>query len=400
MKNIRIFAFLAIASLLTVSCSSDDSTPNLPTETQKELEAKFPVVGTYEYAHGAMKIPYVFTAQSLVVQNSNMSGEDTEEVVVKAYQQIKDGVYKIVTRESKTAQYTAFFLRNVTNESLEINMDHSFATEKEAIDSKYADPNEGPNSTHTKFGWLKLNKASIASIALPVSGKFIFDGTSQPGGGIYTYAFTNEKVTFDSGHGAYDMKVLNFNKTTNKILLEGLDTKAGTFYVAQLKDITTKSVQIARVTKAPLEGSNPKAEAEAIFKDTKDLEGNFTKYYKEDAILPVQGVYEFDGTSMGGGIYTYTFSNETISFDSGTPYSMKVLAYNKTLNTILLEGIDASVQGVFYVIKLDAITATSVAVGRDTFKATADKPNPKDDATATFNGKTPFAGRLTPYQKK
>ncbi|WP_430614061.1 hypothetical protein [Flavobacterium sp. JP2137] len=401
MKITKFFAILAVASMLTVGCSSDDSSPITQVEeTQKELEAKFPVVGTYEYAHGTMKIPYVFAAQSLKVQNSNMSGEDTEEVVVKAYQQIKDSVYKIVTKETKTGKYTAFFLRNVTAESLEINMDHSFDTEKEAIDSKYADPAEAPNSTHTKFGWLKLTKANASAIQLPVSGKYVFDGTSQPGGGIYIYTFSNEQVSFDSGHGAYDMKVLAYNNTTKKILLEGLAAKAGTYYVAQLKDITTNTVKIARDTKAPLEGTDAKALAEAIFNSAADLTGNFTEYTKENAIsLPVQGKYTFDGTSQpGGGIYTYTFSNEKVTFDSGHgAYDMKVLKYNSGTQKILLEGLDSKA-GTFYVAQLKEVTATSVKIARET-KAPLEGSNPKAEADAIFNSASDITGNFTTYQK-
>ncbi|MBW3518284.1 hypothetical protein [Flavobacterium sp. NKUCC04_CG] len=403
MKIIKIFALIAITSLLAVGCSSDDSSPIIPpgpgpeNPTQKELDAKFPVIGTYEYAHAGMKIPYVFTATTLVVQNSNMSGEDTEEVVVKAFQNLSDNVYKIVTKETSTGQYTAFFLRNITAESLEINMDYTFATEKEAIDTKYADPNEVPNVGHTKFGWLKLTKASIASISLPVSGKYIFDGTAQSGG-VYSYNFTNEKVSFDAG-APYDMKVLAYNQTTKKILLEGLDSKAGTYYVAQLKDITDTSVKVARETKAPAGGNNPKTEAEAVFNSPADVTGNFTEYFKEGVIrLPVQGKYSFDGTSQNAGIYSYIFSNEVVTFDAGAAYDMKILKYNPVTKKILLEGL-GSKAGTYYVAQLKNVTATSVKIGRET-KAPVEGSNPKTEAEAVYNSAADIAGNFTEYVKQ
>lgn len=393
MKTIKLLALIGVFGLLTVGCANDDNSiikkPDEQVNTnQKKVGSSFETTGIFDFKHAGANIPFEFTKTNFIVKTSALGQENSNSQLITLFVN-KENINKAVLKQ-EDGKYLALFLRNIKENSMEINMDHTFDTEEAANKAAYPDPNASMGSHDGgQFGWLPLTRSQTneVTIELPVEGKYIFDGTIM-GGGIYKYTFSNEKITFDAG-SPYEMKILKHNETNNKILLEGLGSKEGTFYVIQLKNITETTVQIARDTK------NNKVEAEAIFEGTEDVSGNFTEYTKEannTFTLPVNGKYIFDGTAMGGGIYSYTFTNEKVSFDAGAPYDMKITNYNSTTNKILLEGL-GSKEGTFYVIQLKDITDLSVKIARDTKSTIA-------EAEAIFNNSTDLTANFTEYIKE
>lgn len=386
MKNIKSYVLIGLLSFLAFSCTSDDNNPiDPPKNEQKEVGKTFEITGTFDFNHAGAAIPFIFTENSFTIGTSSLGKENSTSQLTTLYIN-KENVYKAVLKQ-EDGKFMALFLRNVKENTMDLNMDYNFNTEKEAIDSKYP-PSDASMGNHDggQFGWLSLIRQETIRPQLPVNGTYVFDATSM-GGGIYAYSFTDEQVRFDAG-SPYDMKILDYKNDTHKILLEGLGSKAGTYYVIQLKDITATEVQIARDTKSTL------AEAEAIFNSSDSVSGSFSPYVKqiENPIeLPVNGRYAFDATAMGGGIYSYTFTNEQVSFDAGNPYDMKVLDYKNESHKILLEGL-GSKAGTFYVIQLKNITASSVEIARDT------KTN-LEEAKTIFEHTDDVAGSFSTYTK-
>ncbi len=393
MKTIKLIAFIGLFGLLTVGCANDDNSiiekPDEQVDSnQKKVGSTFETTGVFDFKHAGANIPFEFTKTNFIVKTSALGQANSDSKLITLFIN-KENVNKAVLKQ-EDGKYLALFLRNIKENSMDINMDYTFDTEDAANKAAYPDPKASMGSHDGgQFGWLSLTKseAGEVSIQLPINGKYIFDGTVM-GGGIYSYIFTNENISFDAG-SPYEMKILKHNKDNNKILLEGLGSKEGTFYVVQLKDITENTVKIARDTKTN------KSEAETTYESNSDVSGNFTEYTKETNnafVLPVNGRYIFDGTAMGGGIYSYTFTNEKVSFDAGSPYDMKITNYNSTTNKILLEGL-GSKEGTFYVIQLKEITDASVKIARDTKSI-------KADAEATFNSSSDVAGNFTEYIKE
>ena len=393
MKITKLFSALAIFALLITSCSSDDDViRNPPPEQggQKEVGTELPFEGTYAYGHAGNPIPFEFKKKSITMQMSLMSGsgqEDDTYNIIKIYENT-DGVLKVVSKHQTANEYKAFFFKNIKEESLEINIDFDFNSEKEATESTY--PSAGavaPDHQNNKFGWLKLTKTGneTVKINLPVQGKYVFSAQ----GFTYYYDFSNDKVNFN---GDYDMKVLQHNTNTNKILLEGLGEKAGNYYVTQLKNITETTVDIARLTFVP--AADAKATAEAEFASLEEVGARFTTYTKESGeeafSLPVQGKYTF---SAQGFTYFYNFTNTIVNFNGD--YDMKVLDFNATTNKILLEGMGEKA-GNYYVTQLKNITETSVDIARLTFVPAADA---KATAEAEFASTEEVSARFTTYTK-
>ncbi|MGS4346481.1 hypothetical protein ACKUSY_12975 [Myroides odoratus] len=393
MKITKLFSALAIFALLITSCSSDDDViRNPPPEQggQKEVGTELPFEGTYAYGHAGNPIPFEFKKKSITMQMSLMAGsgqEDDTYNIIKIYENT-DGVLKVVSKHQTANEYKAFFFKNIKEESLEINIDFDFNSEKEATESTY--PSVGavaPDHQNNKFGWLKLTKTGneTVKINLPVQGKYVFSAQ----GFTYYYDFSNDKVNFN---GDYDMKVLQHNTNTNKILLEGLGEKAGNYYVTQLKNITETTVDIARLTFVP--AADAKATAEAEFASLEEVGARFTTYTKESGeeafSLPVQGKYTF---SAQGFTYFYNFTNTIVNFNGD--YDMKVLDFNATTNKILLEGMGEKA-GNYYVTQLKNITETSVDIARLTFVPAADA---KTTAEAEFASTEEVSARFTTYTK-
>lgn len=393
MKTIKLIAFIGLFGLLTAGCANDDNSiiekPDEQVDSnQKKVGSTFETTGVFDFKHAGANIPFEFTKTNFIVKTSTLGQENSNSTLISLFIN-KENVNKAVLKQ-ENGKYLALFLRDIKKNSMDINMDYTFDTEDAANKATYPDPNASMgNHDGGQFGWLPLTRSQSNedSIELPVNGKYIFDATAM-GGGIYNYTFSNEIIAFDAG-APYEMTILKHNKENNKILLEGIGSKAGTFYVAQLKNIKENSVEIARDTKST------KSEAEAIYESNQDVSGNFTEYIKETSTsfnLPVNGKYIFDGTPMGGGIYSYTFTNEKVSFDAGAPYDMKIIGYNNTNNKILLEGL-GSKEGTFYVIQLKEITATSVKIARDT-KST------ETEADEAFNNSNDLAGSFSEYEKE
>lgn len=279
MKITKLFSAIAVLAFLVTSCSNDDGSPIRPdggsdqTEVGKELTFE----GTYEYGHSGMPIPFEFAKKTITMKMSEMagSGQDDDLYNILTVYKNKEGVLKVVAKNAAKSEYSAFFIKNISDKSVDFNMDYSFSNEKEAIDSTY--PTEGqnaPDHSNMKFGWLTLYKAgeSETKITLPVNGKYVF--SSQ--GHSYYYDFSNEVINFN---GSYDMTVLAHNTSTNKILLQGADESvAGKYYVAQLKNITENSVDVARLT---FSGDNAKTEAESEFAKSEEVGANFSTYTRE-----------------------------------------------------------------------------------------------------------------------
>lgn len=395
MKITKFFSALAIFALLTTSCSSDDDViRNPPTEQggQKEVGTELSFEGTYAYAHAGNPIPFEFKKKSITMQMSLMAGsgqEDDTYNIIKIYENA-DGVLKVVSKHQTASEYKAFFLRNIKEgESLDINIDYSFPSELEAKEAAYpASGNSTPDHANNKFGWLKLTKMNgepSEKINLPVQGKYVFSQS----GHTYFYTFSNETVNFN---GSYDMKVLKHNTNTNKILLEGLAEKAGTFYVIQLKNITANTVDVARLTFGE---ADAKTKAEAKFASLEEVGARFTTYTKEGGeepafSLPLQGKYTF---SAQGFTYFYNFTNTVVNFNGD--YDMKALDFNTTTNKILLEGMGEKA-GNYYVIQLKNITETSADIARLTFVPEADA---KTKAEAKFASPAEVSARFTTYTK-
>ncbi|MDR2222027.1 MAG: hypothetical protein LBE34_04715 [Flavobacteriaceae bacterium] len=308
MKLTKLFAAIAILGLLTASCSSDDNSPIPvnPVSEQKEIGKEMPFVGDYQYSHSGMPIPISLEKKVITMKMSQMAGSGQEDDIysVLTVYQNKEGVYKAVAKNKDAKEYKAFFFRNKQDKSIEINLDYTFTTEIEAINTTYPkDSNTAPDHGAMKFGWLKFTilDDTKVEIKLLVNGKYSF--SSQ--GHTYYYNFTNEVVNFN---GAYDMKVLSHNTKTNKILLKGISgDEANNYYVIQLKNITDTKVDIARMT---YKTTDAKALAEKDFASQVEVEAKFTTYEKEtnnnnQAFSTLKGTYET--IKMNGGIAQYRF---------------------------------------------------------------------------------------------
>ncbi|MDR0223960.1 MAG: hypothetical protein LBI32_02750 [Myroides odoratus] len=352
-KFLSALAILAFISVGTTSCSSDDNVirPEKPDENgQTEVGTELHFEGTYAYGHAGNPIPFDFKKKSISMQMSLMAGSGQEDDlynIIKIYKNA-DGVLKVVSKHETASEYKAFFLRNIKEgESLDINIDYSFSSEIEAIKAVYpASGNSTPDHANNKFGWLKLTKMNgepSEKINLPVQGKYVFSQS----GHTYFYTFSNETVNFN---GSYDMKVLKHNKNTNKILLEGLAEKAGTFYVVQLKNITANTVDVARLTFGE---ADAKTKAEAEFALATDLtEGRFSTYTKEDSEASFEGlkgtyVSAIIGDNLGYYQFTVGENNEaflfmgdfngTGTFNEGGKLELKKVFADKAKGQIIFE---------------------------------------------------------------
>ena len=352
-KFLSALAILAFISFGTTSCSSDDNVirPEKPDENgQTEVGTELHFEGTYAYGHAGNPIPFDFKKKSISMQMSLMAGSGQEDDlynIIKIYKNA-DGVLKVVSKHETASEYKAFFLRNIKDgESLDINIDYSFTSEIEAIKAVYpASGNSTPDHANNKFGWLKLTKMNgepSEKINLPVQGKYVFSQS----GHTYFYTFSNETVNFN---GSYDMKVLKHNKNTNKILLEGLAEKAGTFYVVQLKNITANTVDVARLTFGE---ADAKTKAEAEFALATDLtEGRFSTYTKEDSEASFEGlkgtyVSAIIGDNLGYYQFTVGENNEaflfmgdfngTGTFNEGGKLELKKVFADKAKGQIIFE---------------------------------------------------------------
>lgn len=367
MKITKLIALIGFISVFAMSCTNDDnSDPILKERDQKELAAKFQAIGEYQFPHAGTAMPFTFTETTFSSESPTVGQESSISTLIKLFQN-SEGVFRAVLKE-KDGRFSALFLRNINDNSMEINIDKTFEqtnfkTEKEAIEVAYPNPKASmTNHDSGQFGWLKILKKTTSNeeINLPVNGKYVFDATAM-GGGVYSYTFNNEKVTFDSGE-PYEMKIEKYNSTSKRILASGLADKTGTYYVIHLTDITPTKVKIGRETKETLQ------EAEVAFNSSTEF-NKYSEYIKEVEVptinLPVSGKYSFDATAMGGGIYSYTFENGIVSFDAGAPYDMKVLKYHSDTQRILAEGLGEKA-GSYYVIHLKDITPTKVKIGRET----------------------------------
>ncbi|MCS4237477.1 hypothetical protein M2306_002480 [Myroides gitamensis] len=352
-KFLSALAILAFISFGTTSCSSDDNVirPEKPDENgQTEVGTELHFEGTYAYGHAGNPIPFDFKKKSISMQMSLMAGSGQEDDlynIIKIYKNT-DGVLKVVSKHETESEYKAFFLRNIKDgESLDINIDYSFTSEIEAIKAVYpASGNSTPDHANNKFGWLKLTKMNgepSEKINLPVQGKYVFSQS----GHTYFYTFSNETVNFN---GSYDMKVLKHNKNTNKILLEGLAEKAGTFYVVQLKNITANTVDVARLTFGE---ADAKTKAEAEFALATDLtEGRFNTYTKEDSEASFEGLKgTYVSATIGNNLGYYQFTmgenNEAFlfmgdfagsgTFDEGGKLELKKVFADKAKGQIIFE---------------------------------------------------------------
>ncbi|WP_158210078.1 hypothetical protein [Myroides phaeus] len=292
MKLTKLFSAFAICVFLLTSCSNDDSNEPIRVDQkdQQEIGKELPFKGEFIYAHSGMPIPFTFEKNSITMNMSQMagSGQDDDKYNILTVYKNKEGVLKVVTKHEKESQYKAFFLRNIKDESLDINIDYTFKSEIEAIKTNYPSKAGGAlDHANNQFGWLLLTKKSSQStpINLPVNGKYVF----TQGQHSYYYNFTNETVNFN---GSYDMKVLAHNTSTNKILLQGVDTeRKDFFYIIQLKNIKENNVDIARATFN--EGETKKL-AEKEFAGIEELKNNFTTYTKEDktgTVVNLKGTY-------------------------------------------------------------------------------------------------------------
>jgi len=321
-KLLSAFAIMALFAVGTTSCSSDDDVIRKEDNKngQTEISSELPFEGTYAYAHAGNPIPFEFKKKSIAMQMSLMAGsgqEDDTYNIIKIFKN-KDNVLKVVSKHVKESEYKAFFLRNIKEgESLDINIDYSFTSEIEAIDAAFPPSGNGtPDHGNNKFSWLKLTKSGgeePVKINLPVQGKYVFSAQ----GHTYFYTFSNEIVHFN---GAYDMKILKHNKNTNKILLEGTGEKAGSFFVAQLKNITANTVDVARLTFGE---ADAKTKAEAEFALATDVKATFTTYTKESteegkipAFEGLNGTYTsaIIGNNLGYYEFVMGESNEAFLF--------------------------------------------------------------------------------------
>ncbi|MBB1138277.1 hypothetical protein [Myroides sp. WP-1] len=294
-KLLSALAMLALISVGTASCSSDDDVIRKENNNdQTEVGSELPFEGNFAYAHAGNPIPFEFTKKTINMKMSGMAGsgqEDDTYNVLKVYKD-KNNVLKAVAKNTKESEYKAFFFKNIKEESLDININYTFKSEIEAIESTY--PTSGditPDHGNNIFPWLKLTRTGgeePAKINLPVQGKYVFSAQ----GHTYYYTFSNTVVNFN---GSYDMTVLKHNTNTNKILLEGVGEKAGTFYVAQLKNITENTVDVARLTFGE---ADAKQKAEAEFALASELTGGkFTTYTKEGGVT-TPAFAELNGTYL------------------------------------------------------------------------------------------------------
>ncbi|WP_060872702.1 hypothetical protein [Myroides odoratus] len=352
-KFLSALAIFALISVGTTSCSSDDNVirTEKPDENgQTEVGTELHFEGTYAYGHAGNPIPFDFKKKSISMQMSLMAGSGQEDDlynIIKIYKNA-DGVLKVVSKHETASEYKAFFLRNIKEgESLDINIDYSFTSEIEAIKAVYpASGNSTPDHANNKFGWLKLTKMNgepSEKINLPVQGKYVFSQS----GHTYFYTFSNETVNFN---GSYDMKVLKHNTNTNKILLEGLAEKAGTFYVVQLKNITANTVDVARLTFGE---ADAKTKAEAEFALATDLtENRFNTYTKEGSETSFEGlkgtyVSAIIGNNLGYYQFTVGENNEAFlfmgdftgsgTFDEGGKLELRKVFEDKTKGQIIFE---------------------------------------------------------------
>lgn len=280
MKLTKLFSAFAICAFILTGCSNDDNNDpiRIDQKDQEEIGKELSFAGEFAYAHSGMPIPFTFEKNSITMNMSQMAGscqEDDKYNVITVYKN-KEGIIKAVAKHEKESQYKAFFFRNVKEESMDINIDYTFKSEIEAIQTNYPSVGGGQvDHANNQFGWLLLDKkgSKPAEIKLPINGKYVFTQS----GHTYYYDFSNEVVNFN---GSYEMKVLAHNTATNKILLQGIDEKIKDFYyVIQLKNIKDNNADIARAT---FNEGEMKALAEKEFAALEDLKSNFTTYIKED----------------------------------------------------------------------------------------------------------------------
>lgn len=313
-KLSKLFASIAIFSFLLVGCSSDDDIIRKPDElNQTEIGKQLSFEGDYQYIHGGNPIPFSFSKTKIVMLMSQMTGsnqEDDNYNIISIYKN-DQAILKVVAKHENISEYKAFYFKNITEASLDINIDHTFSSEIEAIEAKY--PSTGaitPDHTSNTFGWLKLTKKSENTnpINLPIQGKYIF---SQQGH-TYSYSFANDKVNFND---SYDMSVIRHNTITNKILLEGLGDKAGTFYVIQIKGITNTTVDIARNTYGDTDGES---KAQIEFASSEEIQGaRFSTYTKENttsAFAELAGSYFSEKIGDDIGYYQFNINTNEESF--------------------------------------------------------------------------------------
>ena len=383
MKLFKVLAFMAVISITTISCSSDDNSIIRTEVKDQQLTGKnlTQVKGTYNYFHSANPIPIEFTEKQITIKMGDMLGSDQDHDIYdirNVYKNTTTNVIKIVAHSKTENLFKAFFITNINENTFKFNMDnnYNFPTEEEAINTSYPDPTAVISVDHVKgiFGWLNLEANTVVKIALPISGKYAFSITMGGTTHSYSYSFTNEKVNFSD---KYDMIVLAHNTTTNKILMVGEGENENIYYVAQLKDITEDTVKIARTTFGEKTKDLNKQEAEKEFAAQQELTASFTEYLKDAPSktfeLPITGKYEFAQQGMA---YTYDIKNNIINFNNS--YDMKVLDFNKEMNNILLQGIGEEKKNEFYVMKLRKITDNSVDIKRTTFKSEDLKNNEKE----------------------
>lgn len=296
MKTLRLFLFIGLLGIMGTSCSNDDNTtipvdPNPDEQTQKKIGTKFLIDGDFEFAHAGAGIDFTFNEITFEMDDSGLGGAKSTFNLVAMYQEVKSGVYKAILKDGSSKAPT-IYLRNIKENSMEINIDwllNPYENGEEAEKAEYPTANATiGNHDGGQFGWLVITRKTGAPITvnLPISGKYVF---SQQGH-TYYYTFSNNIVNFN---GSYDMEVLGYSNTNNKILLKGADkTVEDRYYVIQLKNITENSVDILRKTYSE---TNAQAEAEAEFAKAEDADGGFNTYIKEsnndEAFANLQGTY-------------------------------------------------------------------------------------------------------------
>ena len=151
------------------------------------------------------------------------------------------------------------------------------------------------------------------------------------------------------------MKVLQHNTITNKVLLEGLGDKVGTFYVLQVKNITNTTVDIARNTFGE---ADAKDKAQADFASSTDIPSTkFSTYTKESAIPAFAeltgnyvstkigndlGYYQFNmGTNDEAFLFMGDFSGSG-NFTEGGTLKLKRVFEDETKGQMIFEILESS----------------------------------------------------------
>lgn len=189
-----------------------------------------PVNGKYVFSQSGHTYYYNFTNEVV-----NFNG--AYDMTVLAHNKNTNKILLQGKDEKVKNSFYVIQLKNIKDDNVDIaRLTFSTATAKADAEKEFASQEEikATFTTYTK-------NEETNNITLPVNGKYVF---SQSGMSYY-YNFTNTVVNFN---GSYDMIVIDFNKENNKILLQGKGDKQKTYYVTQLKDITDKSVYIARNT--------------------------------------------------------------------------------------------------------------------------------------------------------